>query len=136
MVLGHPIHAWQTAFVSWTAAETHGRPDAAYTIAAAAAEALGTSDALTMAAGSRDLWFWAATDDSPDLAALASLRPLLEKSATQLAIGIPEKGIRGFRQVTRKLAPPRPLPSPRRPASTWCYIGTSSSSASPPAARA
>jgi hypothetical protein len=68
--LGHPVHAWQTGFVSWTAADTHGRPDAAHTIASAAAEALGTSRPLTMAAGSRDLWFWTATDNCPDLAAL------------------------------------------------------------------
>jgi DNA-binding PucR family transcriptional regulator len=95
--LGHPVHAWQTAFVSWTTAETHGRPDAAYTIAAAAAEALGTYDPLTMAAGSRDLWFWAATDDCPELGALASLRGLLEQSATQHAVGVPAQGVQGFR---------------------------------------
>jgi hypothetical protein len=95
--LGHPVHAWQTAFVSWTTAETHGRPDAAYTVTSAAAEALGTSDPLTMAAGSRDLWAWAATDECPDLTVLASLRPLLKENATQLAVGIPAKGVSGFR---------------------------------------
>ena len=95
--LGHPVHAWQTGFVSWTAADTHDRPDAAHTIASAAAEALGTSHPLTMAAGSRDLWFWTATDNCPDLAALESLGPLLEKIDTQLAVGISGKGVRGFR---------------------------------------
>ena len=132
--LGHPVHAWQTGFVSWTAADTHDRPDAAHTIASAAAEALGTSHPLTMAAGSRDLWFWTATDNCPDLAALDSLGPLLEKIDTQLAVGISGKGGAVSGTATKKRGPRRPSLCRRTPASTWCCTTMSSFSVSRQAA--
>ena len=61
------------------------------------ATVLRGSKALTHVAGSRDLWCWVATADSPQEAALAMLEPALRGRDVRVAMGFPGRGIEGFR---------------------------------------
>ncbi|TYL46058.1 PucR family transcriptional regulator [Nocardioides sp. BGMRC 2183] len=95
--LGHAVHHHQTGFVVWadTAEEEVGDPLAE--AAAATARALGAPPPLTHVAGSRDLWGWCATPVAPDLGALDSLEPLLAEHRLRIAVGLPARGVQGFR---------------------------------------
>jgi DNA-binding PucR family transcriptional regulator len=66
-------------------------------VANAVAQGLGAKRPLTMVAGSRDLWCWAATPGEPDLAQLSQLEPTLQEAGMQAAIGLPRPGVEGFR---------------------------------------
>ena len=66
-------------------------------LATAVAQALGAPPPLTMVAGIRDLWCWAATPREPDLAALEQVEERLRDNHLRLAVGFPAPGVAGFR---------------------------------------
>jgi hypothetical protein len=95
--LGHPISHWQTAFVVWV---DPGQSDASRVLQDAArsfATALGAPPPLTIPQSSRDMWCWAATPSAPRLA--PALEPLkqLGIGGARLAVGMPARGVAGFR---------------------------------------
>lgn len=93
--LGHALNQWQTAYVVWSADAESLTSDATPQVATAVAEALGAPPPLSMVAGSRELYCWAATPSRPDLSGLAALEPIL--GGLRVAVGLPGKGVPGFR---------------------------------------
>jgi hypothetical protein len=95
--LGHALTHWQTAFIVWLHA---GQPEAAQLMqdaARALASALDAPAPLTIPRSSRDLWCWAATPSSPQLApALESLQQA-DLGDVRIAVGVPARGVAGFR---------------------------------------
>jgi hypothetical protein len=93
--LSHPLHHWQTAYVVWASDAGAFTAETMLRTARAVAEAVGAPRPLSMLAGSRELWCWAATPRKPDLSGLADLEP--ELRGLQVAVGLPAKGVPGFR---------------------------------------
>jgi hypothetical protein len=98
--LGHALRHWQTGFVLWSGSAPEGQQvggDPLAEAAAAVARALGAPPPLTHLAGSRDLWGWCATPVAADLGALDDLRDDLAEQDLRLAVGVPARGVVGFR---------------------------------------
>lgn len=93
--LGHALHQWQTAYVVWAADDASAAGDALARAARAVTDALGAAPPLTMVAGSREIWGWAATATCPDLDLLAAIEPTL--GGVRLGLGLPGRGVPGFR---------------------------------------
>jgi hypothetical protein len=96
-LLGHPRAQWQTAYVVWAPEAGSSTTEAMVGVANSVAQALDATRPLTMVAGSRDLWCWAATPSEPELAQLSQLEPTLQEAGMQAAIGVPRPGVDGFR---------------------------------------
>jgi hypothetical protein len=94
--LGHALSQWQTAYVVWAAHAESLTSDAMTDVAGTVAEALGAPAPLSTAAGIRELWCWAATPSRPDLGGLAGLEPAA-LGGLHVAVGLPGKGVSGFR---------------------------------------
>lgn len=93
-VLGHPLSHWQTAFVVWVDTAQSGATRVMQDAARLLATALGAPPPLTIPQSSRDMWCWAATSSVPLLVpALESL----DVGETRLAVGMPARGVAGFR---------------------------------------
>ncbi len=114
--LGHSLNQWQTAYVVW-ASDAESLANETMSLAArAVADALGAGPPLTSVAGSREMWCWLATPTRPDLDALTDLETL---GGLHAAVGLPAKGVPGFRsshteaRAAQRLAlsaePARPL---------------------------
>jgi hypothetical protein len=95
--LGHSLQHWQTAGVVWADAPDARTTTAMADISLALGRALGAPPPLTVVAGIRDLWFWAASPRQPDLAALTDLEEKLDQLGLRLAVGMPRLGVAGFR---------------------------------------
>ncbi|WP_156391935.1 MULTISPECIES: PucR family transcriptional regulator [unclassified Nocardioides] len=95
--LSHALQHWQTAFVVW--AGDAGASTAPLLLKAAqdVADAVRAPRPLTMVAGSRELWGWAATPGQPDFSHLPGLVDGLREDGLHLAIGVAAPGIPGFR---------------------------------------
>ncbi|PWN04187.1 hypothetical protein DJ010_00585 [Nocardioides silvaticus] len=95
--LAHPLQHWQTAGVAW-ADENLGRtPAEVAEVSGELGKALGAPPPLATMAGSRDLWWWAATPRPPDVHLLADLRQEIEQRGLRVAVGRPSTGVAGFR---------------------------------------
>jgi DNA-binding PucR family transcriptional regulator len=93
-VLGHTLSHWQTAFVVWVDTAQSGATRVMQDAARSLATALGAPPPLTIPQSSRDMWCWAATSGAPRLVpALESL----DAGETRLAVGMPARGVAGFR---------------------------------------
>ena len=96
-VLGHALSHWQTAFVVWVHTGQSGATRVMQDAARSFATALGAPRPLTIPQSSRDMWCWAATPSAPRLVpALESLEQL-EAGEARLAVGMPARGVAGFR---------------------------------------
>jgi hypothetical protein len=95
--IGHALAQWQTAYVLWAVEADGSTTQAMLEAATAVAQAVGAPPPLTMVAGIRDLWCWAATPREPDLAAVAALDQKLNDNHLKLALGLPAVGVAGFR---------------------------------------
>jgi DNA-binding PucR family transcriptional regulator len=95
--LGHALQHWQTAWVVWADAPNAATAAAMAESATTVAQGLGAPRPLTVEAGSRDLWCWAATPAQPDLAALGHVEAKLTEHGLRVAVGMTQPGVAGFR---------------------------------------
>jgi len=95
--LGHPLHHWQTAFVVWTPGSDPASMEAMTSTAGRVAQLLGAPRPLTVTAGTRDLWGWAATAAAPDHGTLTALAEELGGAEVRVALGLAAPGVAGFR---------------------------------------
>jgi DNA-binding PucR family transcriptional regulator len=95
--LGYDIDRWVLAAVLWDDVGEGREEDGLEADAALAARAAGAGRAFTFAPGDTSLWAWIATSEEPDLeqvsAALSSALP----DAHGVALGVPARGLEGFR---------------------------------------
>ncbi len=96
-VLAHPLRHWQTGFVIWSDESDLVTSDFLQATAVELGEALRGSRPLTHVAGSRDLWCWVATDAPPQDNVVAVLEPTLVGRGVHVAVGLPARGVEGFR---------------------------------------
>jgi len=96
-LLGHPLSQWQTAYVVWAPEAGSSTTEAMVDVATTIGQAIGSARPLTIAAGSRDLWCWAATATEPDLARFDDVEKALQQAGMHAAIGLPQTGVNGFR---------------------------------------
>ncbi|WP_141013186.1 PucR family transcriptional regulator [Nocardioides sambongensis] len=97
--LGHQVAHWQTAAVLWL--DDNDDPtttsSALSDLTAAFARALDAPPPLTLVAGSRELWLWAATARRPDPGRIEDVATVLAEAGAHLAVGMPARGLAGFR---------------------------------------
>jgi hypothetical protein len=100
--LGHALTHWQTAFILWVSAGESEAGQLLQDAARAIAGSLGAPRPLTIPRSSRDLWCWAATPTSPELAqALESLQQA-DLGDVRIAVGLPARGVAGFRSSNQE----------------------------------
>lgn len=95
--LGHAVRHWQTGCVIWGEHNDASTTAATSDAARALSQALGGPPALSVVAGSRDLWCWVATPGQPDLQVLSGLAQQLASHGLRLAVGLSQPGVPGFR---------------------------------------
>ncbi|HEY5854315.1 MAG TPA: helix-turn-helix domain-containing protein [Aldersonia sp.] len=95
--LRHALNQWQTAFVVWVQPGTEEASRVMQDAARAFATTLGAPPPLTIPRSGRDLWCWAATPKAPKLEAALESLDRDEHPDVQLAIGMPARGVAGFR---------------------------------------
>lgn len=97
-VLAHPLRHWQTGFVIWSDEADLVTSDFLQATAVELGEALRGSRPLTLVAGSRDLWCWVATEEPPPQDNVVEvLEPTLVGRGVHVAVGLPARGVAGFR---------------------------------------
>lgn len=95
--LGHAVNQWQTAFVVWVQPGTDDASRIMQDAARAFAVALNAPRPLTIPRSGRDLWCWAANPSAPQLESALRSLDRDEHPDVQIAIGMPARGVDGFR---------------------------------------
>jgi hypothetical protein len=95
--LGHALSHWQTGFVVWVHPGESEVAQLMQDVARSFATALEAPSPLTIPRSSRDLWCWAATPTPPRLAPALESLAKAEPDAVQIAVGLPARGVAGFR---------------------------------------
>lgn len=95
--LHHGLHQWQTGGIAWNGGSERDALALARAAADRVAAAVGAPAPLTTSVGVRDLWFWVATPQRPDLQAVDDALADLGAQDSHVALGSAAPGITGFR---------------------------------------
>ncbi|HEY5858113.1 MAG TPA: helix-turn-helix domain-containing protein [Aldersonia sp.] len=93
--LGYPMLQHHTAYVLWT--DDNERVGELTGIANALGTAIGHGPPLALSQGTRELWCWTASPKAPVTHLISSQAELLEANQVRAAVGIPSRGVDGFR---------------------------------------